>query len=91
MPISFLNVPQSDELNTSRPTGYKFPTGLSIASQGPTSVDYLIVAGGGGGGSLHAGGGSVSSASGYTIHTFTGDGTFSTNANFGSASSYFIN
>ena len=47
MPISFLNVPESDELNTSRPTGYKFPVGLSTAG-GSLSVDYLIVAGGGG-------------------------------------------
>jgi hypothetical protein len=42
-------------------------------------------------GSVAAGGGGVSSSGGYTIHTFTGDGTFSTNANFGSASSYAIN
>jgi len=68
MPISFLNDPNLSDLTTSRPTGFKFPTGLSIASQGPTSVDYLIVAGGGGGGSMHAGGGG---AGGY----LTGSGT----------------
>ena len=50
MPISFLNVPESDELNTSRPTGYKFPTGLTQTELGgPTLVDYLVVAGGAGG------------------------------------------
>ena len=56
MPISFLNVPESDELNTSRPTGYKFPVGLSTAG-GSLSVDYLIVAGGGGGSYAYGGGG----------------------------------
>jgi hypothetical protein len=57
MPIRFLKVPGSDSLRTSRPTGYKFPTGLSLVLLGGlanTVVDYLIVAGGGGGG--HDGG-----------------------------------
>ena len=49
MPISFLNDSNLSDLTTSRPTGYKFPTGLSVASFS-TSVEYLIVAGGGGAG-----------------------------------------
>jgi hypothetical protein len=49
MPIKFLNVPGSTNLRSSRPTGYKFPTGLSSVGS-DTSVDYLVAAGGGGGG-----------------------------------------
>jgi hypothetical protein len=29
-----------------RPTGYSYPTGLSIAGNSPISVEYLLVAGG---------------------------------------------
>ena len=36
-------------------------------------------------------GGTVTSAGGYTIHTFTGPGTFTTNANFGTATVYSVN
>ena len=42
-------------------------------------------------GSVAAGGGEVTTSPGYTIHTFTGDGTFSTNANFGGANTFSIN
>jgi hypothetical protein len=37
-------------------------------------------------GSVAAGGGDVTTSPGYTIHTFTGDGTFTSNVN-----SYTIN
>jgi hypothetical protein len=57
MPIKFLNVPSSTNLRSSRPTGYKFPVGLSGKTVNLSSVDYLVVAGGGGGGSDHGGGG----------------------------------
>ena len=98
-----------------RPQGRAFPVGLGVAtSGGPTSVDYLVIAGGGGGGgpgylggggaggsgynspaastggsgiviirysgSQAAGGGTYSSSGGNSIHTFTGDGTFRSNA-----------
>jgi hypothetical protein len=36
-------------------------------------------------------GGTVTTPSGYVVHTFTGDGTFVTNANFGGTTSYSIN
>ena len=66
MPIKFLNVPGSTNLRSSRPTGYKFPTGLNtITAEGPTTVDYLVVAGAGGGGSNGGGGG----AGGYLTGT----------------------
>ena len=55
MPIKFLNVPGSTNLRTSRPTGYKFPVGLSTPPD--PSVNFLVVAGGGGGGFHQAGGG----------------------------------
>jgi len=42
-------------------------------------------------GSQSAGGGNYSSGGGYSIHTFTGDGTFATNSNFGGATTYNIN
>ena len=57
MPIKFLNVPGSTNLRSSRPAGYKFPTGLSAISTANTVVDYLVIAGGGGGASLRGGGG----------------------------------
>jgi hypothetical protein len=41
-----------------RPQGFSFPAGINqTASNGPTSVDYLVVAGGGGGSSFIGGGG----------------------------------
>jgi hypothetical protein len=43
MPISFLNDPNLSDLISSRPTGFKFPVGLTNigpdATDGPTSVD----------------------------------------------------
>jgi hypothetical protein len=36
-------------------------------------------------------GGTVTTPSGYVVHTFTGDGTFATNSDFGGASTYSIN
>jgi hypothetical protein len=35
-------------------------------------------------------GGTISSGGGYMVHTFTGDGTFATNPNFGIAN-YSVN
>jgi hypothetical protein len=50
-----------------RPTGYDYPTGLNITTPaGPTSIEYLIVAGGGGGGAGRGGGGG---AGGYLTGT----------------------
>ena len=102
-----------------RPQGFTYPVGLfntGDGNNGPTSVDYLVVAGGGGGGgniggggggdgtqvkggnggkgivivrysgSQAATGGTVTTSPGYTIHTFTGDGTFRSNA-----TSYSVN
>jgi hypothetical protein len=40
-------------------------------------------------GAQGAAGGNYSSGGGYSIHTFTGDGTFTTNSNFGLSSSGF--
>jgi hypothetical protein len=36
-------------------------------------------------------GGTVTTPSGYVVHTFTGDGTFATNSNFGGSATYSIN
>jgi hypothetical protein len=58
MSILFLKTPPIGSFV--RPSGYAFPTGLfniGDAANGPTSVDYLVVAGGGGGNSNYAGGG----------------------------------
>ena len=46
MSVKFLN--QNITVNTVRPTGFKFPVGISII--GTNLVDYLVVAGGGAGG-----------------------------------------
>ena len=48
-----------------RPAGFEYPTGLNAISFGPTSVDYLVVAGGGGGAPNGGGGG----AGGYLTGT----------------------
>ena len=48
MGVKFLN--QNIATNSIRPTGFKFPTGLQVATPANTVVDDLIVAGGGGGG-----------------------------------------
>ena len=78
-----------------RPTGYRYPVGLSSPSTANTTIDYLIVGGGGGGGGANGGsgiviirysgsqgatGGTVTISGANTIHTFTGDGTFTSNA-----------
>jgi hypothetical protein len=55
MPISFLNDPNLSDLISSRPTGFKFPVGLTLYTN--LVVDYLVVAGGGGGGTNRGGGG----------------------------------
>ena len=56
MGVKFLN--QNIVVNSTRPTGFKFPVGLISSNQGgPPSIDYLVVAGGGGGGSYGGGGG----------------------------------
>ena len=73
MPIKFLNVPASTNLRTSRPTGYKYPVGLSGTSAGVSTVDYLVVAGGGegaggiGGGSGGGGAGGLLTGSGVNL------------------------
>ena len=36
-------------------------------------------------------GGTITSPSGYTVHTFTGPGSFTSNSNFGIVDTYFIN
>ena len=75
MPIRFLNVPGSTNLRSSRPTGYKFPTGISGLAN--TTVEYLVVAGGGGAGGTGAGGyggagaGGFLTASGFTLTVST--------------------
>jgi hypothetical protein len=52
-----------------RPEGYEYPVGLTGQTGGPTSVDYLVVAGGGGGGGLGGGGGAggFRTATGFSI------------------------
>ena len=50
MGVKFLN--QNITTNTVRPTGFKFPVGLSGRDR--ILVDYVIVAGGGGGGNPSA-------------------------------------
>ena len=67
MPISFLNDPTLSDLISSRPIGYKFPTGISQLANGPTSVDYLVVAGGGGGYISGGGAGGFRTATGFGI------------------------
>jgi hypothetical protein len=78
MPIKFLNVPGSTNLRSSRPTGFKFPVGLTSGASSTLSVDYLVVAGGGsgaraigggggGGGFLTASGISFTQGNGYTV------------------------
>ena len=37
-------------LQSFRPTGFGYPTGLNLINTAITSVDYLVIAGGGGGG-----------------------------------------
>ena len=50
MAVRFLKSTTASALNrTLRPSGYSFPTGLSVGSITNPTVDYLIVAGGGGG------------------------------------------
>jgi hypothetical protein len=41
-------------------------------------------------GAQGATGGTITSSPGYTIHTFTGDGTFATNANFRAANNTIL-
>ena len=57
MGIRYINA--EPNLKFTRPTGFVYPTGLSVEiAAGPTSVDYLVVAGGGsGGGNYYSGGG----------------------------------
>ena len=56
MAVRFLKSTTASTLNrTLRPSGYSFPTGLSVASYLQVStIDYLVVAGGGGGGGAPA-------------------------------------
>jgi hypothetical protein len=42
-------------------------------------------------GSQSATGGTITSSGGYTIHTFTGDGTFTSNSIFGGTTTFSIN
>jgi hypothetical protein len=66
MSILFLKTPSTGSFV--RPSGYTFPTGLNIiTAAGPTSVDYLVVAGGGGGYIGAAGAGGFRTATGFGI------------------------
>jgi len=81
------------------------PGGNNTGGGGGATFGYVEGAGAGGGkgvviiryfGSQAAtGGANVTSSGGYTVHTFTGDGTFATNSNFGllesATTNYFIN
>ena len=66
MSVKFLNTGVT--VNTIRPTGWKFPVGLTNyggdAYDGPSTVDYLVVAGGGGSGGGGAGSGYYSGGGG---------------------------
>jgi len=64
-----------------------YVTGFSGSNS--TFPGLTTAVGGGGGG--YGPTGYAAASGGYTIHTFTGDGTFSTNSNFGGATSYAIN
>ena len=44
MGVKFLN--QNIVINSTRPAGFKFPTGLTQLSQANSVVDYVIIAGG---------------------------------------------
>ena len=84
MSILFLKTPSIGSFV--RPSGYTFPVGLNNtgnAADGPTSVDYLVVAGGGGatadggGGGGGAGGfveGTLSISNGLTYSITIGSG-----------------
>ena len=43
------------------------------------------------GSTQRATGGTVTTPSGYVVHTFTGDGTFTTNSDFGGITAYSLN
>jgi hypothetical protein len=63
MAIEFLKADNNRQLV--RPQGRTFPVGLGVATSGPTSVDYLVIAGGGSGGSGYNNSGSGGGAGGY--------------------------
>ena len=69
MGIRYINA--DPNLNFARPTGFLYPTGLTqTEANGPTSVDYLVVAGGGGGSVFIGGGGGAGgfrTASGFSV------------------------
>jgi hypothetical protein len=76
MGVKFLN--QNITVNSTRPAGFKFPVGLTQTvvgiPDGPTSVDYLVVAGGGGGGNVYGGGGGAGgflTGSGHSVTVST--------------------
>lgn len=73
MGIRYINAEPNAKFT--RPTGFVFPVGLTQTNaEGPTSVNYLVVAGGGaggaGGGGIGGGGGGAGgfrAASGFSI------------------------
>jgi hypothetical protein len=79
MAVRFLKSTAATTPNrTLRPSGYTFPTGLNqtvaaanASFAGPTSVDYLVIAGGGSGSSPYGGGGGGAggflSGSGFSV------------------------
>ena len=68
MGIRYINADPNQSFT--RPTGFVFPTGLSISVTANTTVDYLVVAGGGGSGRNWGGGGgggAIKYANGFTV------------------------
>ena len=81
MGIKFLN--QNITTNTVRPTGFKFPVGLTVLpGGGPDTVDYLVVAGGGSGGQWGGGGGAGGAgvSAGVVVSGATGGSSFTNEA-----------
>ena len=54
MGIRYINAEPNAKFT--RPTGFVFPVGLSVAAAALSTIDYLVVAGGGGSSNFGAGG-----------------------------------
>jgi hypothetical protein len=65
--------------------------GGSIGGAGGSGIVIVRFASSFTGGVTSTGTANTTSAPGYTVHTFTGPGTFTTNANFGIAATYSVN
>jgi hypothetical protein len=71
--------------NLTRPTGFVFPVGLSVAAAALSTIDYLVVAGGGGSSNFGAGGaGGFRTSTGYSV---TGGTSYSITVGAGGSSS----